>query len=207
MKKIILASASPRRREILRLTGLKFSVDAGDYDEDMESSLPPPALARFLSQEKAQSVAGRHKHALIIAADTFIVFGGEILGKPHTEGEALRMLTALNGKSHTVITGFTILDTDTGKRISRSVKTRVWFNTLSSVEIEAYVRTGEPLDKAGGYAIQGLGALLVKRIQGDYLNVVGLPLSAIVEYLKKFGVHVLGKEKTDYYLYRSTVNL
>ncbi|MCK7512979.1 MAG: Maf family protein [Desulfobacterales bacterium] len=101
------------------------------------------------------------------------------------------MLTELNGKSHTVITGFTILDTDTGKRISRSVKTRVWFNTLSSVEIEAYVRTGEPLDKAGGYAIQGLGALLVKKIEGDYFNVVGLPLNTVVECLKKFGVHVL----------------
>jgi septum formation protein len=191
MKKIILASASPRRRELLALTGLKFSVDPGDYEEDMSTPLDPHRLGRFLSLEKAKSVAARHRDALIIAADTFIVFKGGLLGKPHTGREARRMLLLLNGKRHSVITGFTILDTASGKRLSRSVETTVFFRNLTEKEIDAYVRSGEPLDKAGGYAIQGLGAVIVRKIEGDYFNVIGLPLSALTEDLKKFGIQVL----------------
>ena len=191
MKKIILASASPRRREILSLTGLKFRVAPGDYEEDMDSGQEPHKLARSLSLEKARSVAGKHQNALIIAADTFIVFRGRLLGKPHTAEEARRMLKMLNGREHSVITGFTIMDTDTGQKLSRSVETKVWFRKLDIKEIEAYIKSKEPLDKAGAYAIQGLGAAIVKKIEGDYFNVVGLPLSALVEGLKKFGVFVL----------------
>jgi septum formation protein len=190
MKKIILASASPRRRELLALTGLKFSVDPGDYEEDMSTPLDPHRLGRFLSLEKAKSVAARHRDALIIAADTFIVFKGGLLGKPHTGREARRMLLLLNGKRHSVITGFTILDTASGKRLSRSVETTVFFRNLTEKEIDAYVRSGEPLDKAGGYAIQGLGAVIVRKIEGDYFNVIGLPLSALTEDLRKFGIQV-----------------
>lgn len=190
-KRLILASASPRRKEILKLTGLEFMVDAGDFKENMDSALEPHELARFLSYEKAKSVAGRHKKALIIAADTFIVFNGKLLGKPHTGEEARRMLKTLNGKTHSVITGFTILDTDSNRKISRSVETKVSFKKLTSKEIDSYIRSKEPLDKAGAYAIQGLGALIVKKIEGDYFNVMGLPLSALIEALKKFGVYVL----------------
>lgn len=190
-KNIILASASPRRKEIFSKTGLKFKIDAGDYEEDMSLDLMPHELARFLSLKKAEAVAGKYKNVLIIAADTFIVYRGRLLGKPHTEEEARRMLTMLNGKAHSVITGFSVLDVDTNKAVSRSVATKVYFKKMTIKEMDAYVRTREPLDKAGAYAIQELGAVLVKKIEGDYFNVVGLPLSALVDCLKKFGVHVL----------------
>ncbi len=114
-----------------------------------------------------------------------------IIGKPHTNVQAREMLRALNGKTHLVITDFTILDTETGKVLSRSVETKVHMSELTLEEIESYIRTKEPLDKAGGYAIQGRGAVLVERIEGDYSNVVGLPLSALAESLKEFGVNVL----------------
>lgn len=191
MKTIILASASPRRKEILEKTGLKFRVDTGDYEEDMNSELEPHKLARFLSLEKAKTVAHKHANALVIAADTFITFKGKLMGKPHTPAEARRMLKALNGKAHSVITGFTVLDTETGKKHSRSVETKVWFKKMTAGEIDAYVKSGEPLDKAGAYAIQGLGSLIVKKIEGDYLNVVGLPLYAVSESLRKFSVKIL----------------
>ncbi|MEC4684321.1 MAG: Maf family protein [Nitrospirota bacterium] len=192
MRKIILASASPRRREILGITGLKFAVSEGDYEEDLDLSLRPRELARFLSRKKAESVAHRYKNAIIIAADTFIVFRDRFLGKPHTAKEAEKMLGALSGKAHSVITGFTIMDTgDGGKRLSKSVETKVYFKKLDRKEIIAYVRSKEPLDKAGAYAIQGLGAVFVRKIDGDFFNVMGLPLYALTESLKKFGVYVL----------------
>ena len=190
-RKIILASASPRRKEILGKTGLKFSVDAGDYKEDMDLALKPRQLARFLSSEKARAVAVKYASALVIAADTFIVFQGSLLGKPHTREEARRMLTLLNGRQHSVLTGFTVIDTRTGKKLSRSVETKVFFKKMTGQEIESYVKTGEPLDKAGAYAIQGLGAVLVKKIEGDYFNVMGLPLRSLTGVLRKFGVSVL----------------
>jgi septum formation protein len=190
-RKIMLASSSPRRKEILRKTGLKFSVDAGDYEEDMDLTLKPRQLARFLSSEKAKAVAAKYANALVIAADTFIVFQGSLLGKPHTRDEARRMLALLNGKQHSVITGFTVIDTRTGKKLSRSVETKVFFKKMTTQEIESYVKTGEPLDKAGAYAIQGMGAMIVRKIEGDYFNVMGLPLSSLTEALRKFGVSVL----------------
>ena len=191
MKTIILASASPRRKEILEITGLKFKVDASDYEENLNLKLNPHKLARFLSGEKAKIVSRKYKNALIIAADTFIVFKSKILGKPHTEKEAKKMLNSLNNRSHSVITGFTIIDTGNNKKISKSVETKVWFKKLSHKELDSYVKTKEPLDKAGAYAIQGIGALLIRKIEGDYFNVIGLPLSDLVENLKKFGVSAL----------------
>lgn len=185
---IILASASPRRRELLKKTGLAFRVDAGPHEESMRSGLTPRALARYLSYEKAKAVAGKYKNSLIIAADTFIVCRKKILGKPHTADEARRMLDALSGRSHSVITGFTVMDTETNKTISRSVETVVSFRKLSTEDIESYIRTGEPLDKAGAYAVQGAGAALVRKIEGDYFNIVGLPLNDLVRVLRKFGI-------------------
>ena len=188
---IVLASASPRRKELLALAGLKFTVDAGDYEEDLGLNLKPRDLAKFLSREKARAVSYKYGNALIIAADTFIVFRNELMGKPHTAREAARMLTLLSGKSHAVITGYTVLDTKSGKTVSRSVETKVWFKRLSPAEIRAYVKTGEPLDKAGAYAIQGRGSLIVRKIEGDYCNVIGLPLAALAETLRRFGVRIL----------------
>jgi len=190
-KNIVLASASPWRKEILASTGLPFRVDVSDSEEELDTGSSPRALARRLSHRKAASVASRHTNALIIAADTFIVFRGRIFGKPHTAAEAGRMLKILNGKKHSVITGFTILDTVTRKRLTRSVETKVYFRQMAAGEIDAYIRSKEPLDKAGAYAIQGLGAAFIRKIEGDYYNVVGLPLSALVDELRKFGIHVL----------------
>jgi septum formation protein len=190
-KKILLASASPRRKEILGLTGLRFVIDPSDYEENMDLNLKPHQLARFLSLQKAEATARKHRNALIIAADTFIVFQDRLLGKPHTPQESRRMLQLLSGKAHSVITGFTVMDSVTGRKISKSVETKVYFRKMTGQEIRAYVSTGEPLDKAGAYAIQGLGAVFIKKIEGDYFNVVGLPLSSLMEVLKKFGVSVL----------------
>ena len=191
MKKIILASASPRRKEILALTGLRFRVEPSDYEETLDNAIKPHKLAKRLSLEKARAIAGKYRDALIIAADTFIVFRGKLLGKPHTSKEARKILRLLNGKSHSVITGYTMLDTGTGQKITRSVETKVWFKKMSSQELDAYAATGEPIGKAGAYAIQGRGAMIVKKIEGDYLNVVGLPLFDLAESLKKFGIRVL----------------
>jgi septum formation protein len=191
MKQIILASASPRRKELLSLIGLKFKVDAGSYEEDLSLRLRPHELAKHLALEKAGTVCHKYNDALVIAADTFIVFRNKLLGKPHTDEEALRMLALLNGKAHAVITGYAVIDTATGKSLCRSVRTKVWFRKMSGEELQAYVRTGEPLDKAGAYAIQGMGSLIVKKIDGDYFNVIGLPLSSLAATLKRFGIRVL----------------
>ncbi len=166
-------------------------VDPADYDEDKASVSEPREMARELSLGKARAAARKHRKAIIIAADTLVVLGGRVFGKPHTNAQAREMLRALNGKTHSVITGFTTLNTESGKVVSRFVETKVHMRKLSLREIDAYVRTKEPLDKAGGYAIQGRGAVLVDRIEGDYSNVVGLPLSALAESLRKFGVEVL----------------
>jgi septum formation protein len=191
MRKIVLASASPRRREILESTGIRFIIDHSECDESLDVKTEPHRLARKISERKTLAVAGRYDNALIIAADTFIVFRNRLLGKPHTGREALQMLKQLNGKSHSVITGFTVLDTSNKKKISDSVETKVFFNRMSDAELSAYVKTGEPLDKAGAYAIQGRGAFLVKKIDGDYLNVVGLPLAELLKALKKLGLNIL----------------
>jgi septum formation protein len=191
VKIIILASASPRRKELLEKTGLRFEVEPSNSEEDFDSGLDPHVFARKISLEKARVVAGKHRNSIVIAADTFIVSGNQMLGKPHTENEACRMLKTLNGKPHSVITGFSIIDTDTSKTLSKSVETKVYFRKLTPAEIDAYVKSGEPLEKAGGYAIQGLGAVIVEKIEGDYFNVIGLPLSALVEALKEFGIKVL----------------
>jgi septum formation protein len=191
MKRIVLASASPRRMALLEQVGLNFTVDAAASEDEAIAGLEPHRLARQNSLKKAQSVSPRHPDAIIIAADTFGVIDGQILGKPHSEDEARTMLQTISGRRHVVITGYTVMDTRTGKTISNSVETAVDIKRLTEGEMEAYLRSGEPLDKAGAYAIQGLGAALVERIEGDYFNVVGLPLCALGETLKEFGVNVL----------------
>ncbi len=191
MKTIILASASPRRKELLERIGLRFEVEPSNYEEDIYPGLEPHELAQKISLEKAKAVASKHRNAIVIAADTFIVFGGQILGKPHTEKEARKMLETISGNSHSVITGFSIIDASKNKTLSKSVETKVYIRKLTPAEIDAYVKSKEPLDKAGAYAIQGLGAAIVERIEGDYFNVVGLPLSALTEALKEFGIRIL----------------
>ena len=196
MKRIILASASPRRKELLEKIGLKFEVDASDCAEEIDPALEPDELVHRISLAKAKSVTSRHKDTIIIAADTIGVIGKKLLGKPHTADEARKMLAQISGKSHEVITGFTVLDTASNKVFSGTVNTKVYIKKLTGQEIAAYVRTGEPLDKAGAYGIQGLGAVIVEKIEGDYYNVMGLPLNALTNALKEFGVNVWGDNLT-----------
>ncbi|OGO16322.1 MAG: septum formation protein Maf [Chloroflexi bacterium RBG_16_48_7] len=191
MRKIILASASPRRSELLRQIGLKFEVDPCDEAEFPLRTDDPKNAARRISQAKAVTVAARHKDAIIIAADTFGVIDGKILGKPKSAENAREMLQTISGRYHEVITGFTIIDTSSRKIVSRAVETSVFMKKLTPEEIESYIESKEPLDKAAAYAIQGLGAVIIKRIEGDYFNVVGLPLEALSEALKEFDIRVL----------------
>lgn len=170
--------------------GLSFAVDAGNGEEEQMPGLGSVALARALSQKKARTVAGRHRDAIVIAADTLISYKGKTLGKPLSEAHAREMLRLLSGRSHRVITAFTIIDTATGRETTRHIGTKVYFKRLSAREIDAYIATGEPLDKAGSYGIQGRGALFVRKIEGDYFNVVGLPVRAVAEGLRKFGIAV-----------------
>ena len=188
---IVLASASPRRKELLEKIGLRFTVDPSNCQEELDSGLPPEKLVIEVSRSKASAVAEDHPDAVIIAADTLGVLHGRIIGKPRDAGEARRMLSDMSGRSHRVITGLTVLDTRSRKQVSRTVETRVYFKKLTPEEIVNYVNSGEPLDKAGAYAIQGLGSLIVEKISGDYYNVVGLPLNALSEILKDFGISIL----------------
>lgn len=191
MKKIILASTSPRRKQLLEMTGLKFSVEASDYKEDMSLKLKPIELAKKLSRGKAEAVAKKHKNAIVIGADTFIAFDGKVLGKPHAPAAARKMLKEISGRSHEVITGFTVINTATGKSISKATSSKIYFKKLSPKTINSYVRTGEPLDKGGSYAIQGLGCLLIDKIEGDYLNIIGLPTKDVLEAVQKLGVRII----------------
>lgn len=192
MQNIILASTSPRRKELLEKTGLRFTIVVSDYEEDMTLALAPHDLAKHLSKGKADVVAQDHKDSIIIAADTFVVFGDKILGKPHTPKKSKEMLAMLSGNTHSIITGFTIVDTQTQKIASHTTETKVHFRKLTTEEIDAYVATGEPLDKAGAYGIQGLGNVLVDKIEGSFSNVMGLPVEEVMVVLKDFGVEVNG---------------
>lgn len=171
--------------------GLRFEIVSSDIEEVVDPQLTPPEMAVAFSRRKAGAVARRHPDAVVIAADTLGVLDGCILGKPGDAEEARRMLKSMSGKAHSVFTGLTVIDGVTGASESRSVETVVRIKRLTDREIEAYVRTGEPLDKAGAYAIQGLGAVIVEGIEGDYYNVIGLPLAALADTLKRFGIDVL----------------
>ncbi len=187
---IILASQSPRRKELLTQMGLTYRVHAADIDEHMDRSLPPDKLVEAISAEKAAAVAAIEGDApLIIAADTVVALDGAILGKPHGEKDAYEMLSRLSGRRHQVYTGFTVRQG--GRVVTRSERSEVSFRALSGEEIAAYIATGEPMDKAGSYGIQGFGALLVEGIRGDYFNVMGLPVCHLGQVLKEFGIDCL----------------
>lgn len=188
-RKIILASTSPRRKELLAKTGLAFDVVPGSYEEDMTLPLPPKELVVLLSKGKAESVAPLYPDAIIIGADTFIVFGDKVMGKPHTPEKAKEMLKTLCGECHSVITGFTIIDTGNGQVFSDVVEAKVCFKNYTDQEIDDYVATGEPLERAGAYAIQEIGRKLVERYEGDYNSIIGLPVGNILDALKDFGVY------------------
>lgn len=189
-KAIILASSSPRRKELLRQIGLDFRIDPADVDERVLPGELPDRYAVRVALDKARVAAAKAETGIIIAADTIVVLDNEILGKPADAEDAERMLMKLSGKVHRVITGVAVMDAATGKVLARTSITCVWFRSLAPNEISSYVATGEPLDKAGAYGIQERGALLVEKIDGCYFNVVGLPLSMLGELLRNFGVDV-----------------
>lgn len=189
---IILASASPRRRELLERMGIEeFEIVVSDADETLEDGLPPAAQVEHLSRLKADAVAAEvaDPEAIIIAADTVVALDGIILGKPSDEEDAFRMLSALSGVRHHVFTGVTVMQGD--KVLTRHETTSVDFRPLDPEEVNLYIATGECMDKAGAYGIQGYGALLVDGITGDYYNVMGLPVVCLAQMLKEFGVNCL----------------
>ena len=188
--KIILASNSPRRRELLTQIGLSFTVSPADVDESILPGESPEAYAVRVALDKARTAAVRAREGIVIAADTIVVIGDSILGKPADAKEAAGMLAMLAGKEHRVVTALAVMDAVTTKSVTRTSVTMVWFRDLTRREIDAYVATGEPMDKAGAYGIQERGALLVDRIEGCYSNVVGLPLSLLGEMLREFGVYL-----------------
>lgn len=188
--KIVLASQSPRRKELLGKMGLEFTTKAPEIDETALSGLPARQLVEALSREKALWAARREDpEAIVIGSDTVVVRDGEILGKPASPAQAEEMLASLSGRSHEVCTGVTVCQGD--RLVSQVEVTQVTFRHLTPQEIARYVRTGEPMDKAGAYGIQGLGALLVEGIQGDYSAVVGLPVCRLGRILLDFGVDCL----------------
>lgn len=186
MAEIILASASPRRKELLSTAGLEFTVRVADVEEVIDENATPDEVVMSLALQKAQAVAQADPTATVIGADTVVVLDGEILGKPENEQNAIEMLTALSGRSHTVYTGVAIINGEKIKNFCEA--TQVEFFPLTEDEIRSYVATGEPMDKAGAYGIQGKGCVLVRKIDGDYFNVVGLPVSRVCRELRDFDV-------------------
>ena len=185
---IILASKSPRRRYLLEQAGLTFSVVPSTVDESSVPVSPIEDHVRMLAEAKAAEVARLHPESWVIGADTLVLINGAVLGKPDTPGQARQMLQTLSGATHRVLTGYCICRHTTGRSFSETVETKVMFKTLSEAEIDWYLGTDEPFDKAGAYAVQGLGSFLVKRIEGSYTNVVGLPVCEVMEYLLREGV-------------------
>lgn len=192
MDAIILASSSPRRRELLSQAGIPFTMMPGEVDEEKaELSGTPEQITEQLAYLKAMDVAGKLQKGLVLGADTIVVCDGEIFGKPADEEDAIRMLQSLSGREHLVITGIALADAESGKVAIGHETTKVKFSSITSEDIKAYIKTGEPFGKAGAYAIQGRGALLVESIDGCYSNVVGLPLFRLGNMLREFGMSVI----------------
>ncbi|MBX3132457.1 MAG: septum formation inhibitor Maf [Gemmatimonadaceae bacterium] len=184
--RVILASQSPRRRELLALVGIDHEVMPADINEDVRAGEEAVPYTERLAREKAAVIAARHPEAYVIAADTTVVVDGDIVGKPEDEADAKRMLRRLSGRSHVVCTGIAVAH---GARTESAVEqVTVTFRALSDEDIEAYVATGEPMDKAGAYGIQGWGATIVERVEGDYFSVMGLGARRVVELFERMGV-------------------
>ena len=188
---IILGSGSPRRRMLLESAGIEVHVEAADIDESHHNGESPKAYAERMAREKAAAVLSRHEGGVgcIIAADTSVVHDGVILGKPQDKADAYRMLRGLSGDVHSVLTGVCVIDLRTQRRECFVSETRVYFTELSDVQVNRYIDTGEPMDKAGAYGIQGGAAGFVSHVEGSYTNVVGLPLCETLAILRKMGYY------------------
>jgi septum formation protein len=181
---LILASKSPRRGELLTAAGIRFEAASVDVNESFLRLEPPGDHVRRLALEKARAGFARYPSDLVLGADTIVLIGGEMLGKPRDEQDATRMLRVLSGREHEVLTGLALVSAE--RTIVEVARTKVWFNPMTEDEIAEYVGSGEPLDKAGGYGIQGLGSRFIDRIQGSYSNVVGLPVALVYRLLKGY---------------------
>jgi septum formation protein len=181
---LILASSSPRRAELLKAAGIEFLNVPVNVDESIVKLEPPGDHVRRLAMEKAQAAFAKHHDAVVIGADTIVLVGGEVMGKPRDDEDAIRMLRLLSGREHEVLTGLAIV-AKRGNAVEVA-RTRVWVNPLTDVEIAEYVASGEPTDKAGAYAIQGQFSKFIDRIQGSYSNVVGLPVALVYRLLKGY---------------------
>jgi septum formation protein len=183
---VVLASSSPRRRELLNLIGIDHEVRPANLDESMRPREAPRRHAERLARDKASAVAMRDPDLITIAADTIVVINRKVLGKPVDREDAARMLAMLNGREHTVITAVAV---SRGKKLRSAIEeVKVKFRRLREEEIEAYIATGEPMDKAGAYGIQGFGATIVERVEGDYFAVMGLPLVRLISLMRDVGV-------------------
>jgi septum formation protein len=191
VKKIILASKSPRRREILEMIGVDFEVIPSEYIEDMGLDMKPRELVEYLSRGKAEDVAGKVGEGLIIGADTIAVVGGRAVGKIGDKEEVKKIFKKSSGSSCALISAFTIIEVPEGKSVTRSEVTNVFFGKISANEIERFLETDEWKGKAGGFAIEGMAAIFVRRIEGDYYNIGGLPVYMLANELRRFGVDVI----------------
>lgn len=187
---LILASASPRRKELMALFHVPFVIRAADIDETMNPQAEPTGEVARVSRRKALAVR-REPEDIVVAADTIVVCGGRILGKPHSEAEAAAMLSMLSGRAHQVMTGVTVLRGEKSETFTEV--TELHFRPLTEQEISAYVSTGEPMDKAGAYGIQGGGALFCTRLEGDYYNVMGLPVCRLGGVLRRMAPELMGE--------------
>ncbi|MDM5298946.1 Maf family protein [Bacillus pumilus] len=186
MNQLILASQSPRRKELLDLAGFSYDIQASQLKEEINRNLSPAENVQWLAEQKANDIQKKHPKAVVIGADTIVAIDGKCLGKPKDQTEASSMLQLLSGKTHQVLTGVTI---QSENRIETFYEmTDVTFWTLTQNEINRYIDSGEPFDKAGSYGIQGKGALFVQKINGDYFSVVGLPIAKTVKVLETFGI-------------------
>jgi septum formation protein len=185
--RLILASKSPRRCELLKQVGLEFEVVPSTVTEDYVQTGSPREHVIRLAEAKARDVASEYPDCWVIAADTIVYINGSILGKPKNREEATKMLHRLSGQEHWVLTGFAVCHLEKGRGDKEAVQTAVKVKTLTPAETEWYIRTGEPFDKAGGYAIQGIGSFMVESIRGSYTNVVGLPLCELIQMLNRLG--------------------
>jgi septum formation protein len=187
VNRLILASKSPRRYKLLKQVDLDFEVIASGVVEDFFNTESPREHVLRLAETKAREVARKYPDRWVVGADTIVCINESILGKPKSREEAVDMLHRLSGREHRVLTGFSVCHSDKGKSDKEAVQTAVKMKPLTSAEIEWYVHTGEPLDKAGGYAIQGMGSFMIESIQGSYTNVVGLPLCELIQMLTRLG--------------------
>jgi len=185
--RLILASKSPRRYELVKQVGLDFEVISSRVMEDIVQKESPKEHVIRLAEAKARDIASGYPNRWVIAADTIVYINGSILGKPKSREEAMEMLHRLSGQEHWVLTGFSVCHLGKGKSDKEAVQTAVKMKTLSPIEMEWYIQTGEPFDKAGGYAIQGIGSFMIESIRGSYTNVVGLPLCELIQMLNRLG--------------------